>query len=229
MAKNSNVASSLSDNVGSMDSNLQEQIFENSDHQALKEIDTANSSKDEQNDNIFYNMDEQEDPNVTCSILQAKEILVCDEDEYQDNSTYFDSKSELESSNVCSFQQQSDYLCPESPEQSEDSVISVALDERDNCEQLDNDFENTICENLSNSIVITSESSSLKFPFPCDKQNQDLSFYLKSSCDELTKNINVNADENCSKADKELFKVFQHNSDTNGFYETIPSNEQNTA
>lgn len=212
-----------------MDSSLQEQLCENSDHEALKEInDTANSSKHEQNDNVFHNMNEQEDANIACSTLDKEEILGSDEEEHQDNNVYFDSKTELECSDVCSFQQQNDYLCSESAKQPENSVDSIALDEQDNCEQLDNYFESTICENISNSTVITSESAPLNFPFSCDRQNPDLSFYLKSSCDEITKNINVNADKNCSKTDKELFKVFQHNTDTNGCYEAIPSNEKNT-
>lgn len=212
-----------------MDSSLQEQLCVNSDREALKEInDTANSSKHKQNENVFNNMNEQEDANIACSTLDREEILDCGEEEHQDNNVYFDSKTELDCSDVCSFQQQNDYLRSESPEQPENSVDSIALDERDNCEQLDNYFESTMCENISNSTVITGESAPLNFPFSCDRQNPDLSFYLKSSCDEITKNINVNADKNCSKTDKELFKNFQHNTDTNVCYEAIPSNEKNT-
>lgn len=212
-----------------MDSSLQEQLCENSDLAALKQIDdTVNSSKCEQNDNVFHNMNEQEDANIVRSTLDQEETLGCDEEEHQDNNVYFDSKTELECSDVCSFKQQNDYSSSQSPEQPENSIESIVLDERDNCEQLDNYFESTMCENISNSTVITSESAPINFPFSCDRQNPDLSFYLKSSCDEITKNINVNADKNCSKTDKELFKNFQRNTnDTNVCYDAIPSIEKN--
>ncbi len=81
-----------------------------------------------------------------------------------------------------------------------------------------------IADNDSDSSVITSESTAVNFSFPSQTENPDLHFYLKNSCDALTKNLNVNADKNCSKTTKELFKVLQQNSDLNSSFETADEN-----
>lgn len=95
-------------------------------------------------------------------------------------------------------------------------------------EQLDNYTENIVCENDLNSPVITTNEC-VNFSFPYDEKSPDINFYLKNSCDALTKNINVNADIDCSKTEKELFKVFQKSSDTNSSFENISTSEENVS
>lgn len=166
---------------------------------------TASGICEQQYDNMNSSMHEQENENIdpVISGQPGDSTNSCISVLQNDNGFVAEEKQESDQSSPC---------------EQDDSSVRSPYEQLDNCSP-------NVCEDVSNS-VITAKSTLNFFP---DKEKPDLDFYMKSSCDAISKNLNVNAGNTCSKTDKELFKVFQKNSDSDGCYKTISTGEDNVS